>query len=403
MNTILPSDEHTDELRDWIDAVRVETPPEADYHHALRRTRLALDERTRKKQDARGWLNHPAPIARWSVSACIMVAAAALFLNAVGPEPGHVYAAVARQLREAVTVAFHAQLYFQGTPDPTEVEMAFREPGLQRTVMTYGGAEVIQINDTHTDKGLVLIPADQTFLALDLTTMPDAEQERLGLLRMVTEELKTLDTDADEVLPDREVDGRTLRGFRVETKTLWIDVETETLAQVDLPMGGSRMVLSNFRIDPEDLNASHFSTDPPAEYDPAVEGPISGDVTEVGEQDVVEFLQFMAASRIDGRFPDAINPMEILTLEDRGLLRVDTFTDPAEQQEAGRRFAVASQRAMTFVMRMKPVHNWHYRGAGIEMGSGDRAIAWWNPVPETHRVIWGDLRITDETDWESTD
>ena len=52
---------------------------------------------------------------------------------------------------------------------------------------------------------------------------------------------------------------------------------------------------------------------------------------------------------------------------------------------------------MFFVVRMKPVNDWHYAGKGIMLGDATKKIAWWKPERSNqYRVIWGDLRITDE-------
>ncbi len=230
--------------------------------------------------------------------------------------------------------------------------------------------------------------------------MPSAERERLGLIRMVTNELKSWSEEADSVLEDQDIEGRVLRGFRSGRKTLWIDPHTEELVRVDLPLGGTRMIMTNFRLDPDDLDESHFVTEPPPGYTATVRGPISSDVSNAGEQDLVEFLMFMANLRTDGHFPDAINPLEVLTLQDRGLLREDIEATPAEEEDGARRFAEACQRAVTFVMGMGPDRDWQYAGADTPLGSSDTPIAWWRTDEGTYRVIWGDLTLTTESTWD---
>ena len=51
------------------------------------------------------------------------------------------------------------------------------------------------------------------------------------------------------------------------------------------------------------------------------------------------------------------------------------------------------------MMGMQPSQAGQYRGAGIALGRADTPIAWWKSAPETYRVIWADLTLTDESDW----
>ena len=392
-------------LKDMVDAMKADEPPRAAFEDARHRL-LQEIEATEKGTLMKTFMGTTlqARFGRAAVAAAMVLATAFFILKPLGTDPGSVYASVIQQLKDAVTVAFSAEWYFEGHAEPTHIEMAFREPGLQRTVMTYEGAEIIQVNDTVTNKGLILIPAGRMYVEMDLVAMPSAERERLGLLRMVTESLETLPPDADEVLKPEIIDGRSVLGFRAGQRTLWIDPASEALVRVDNTLGGTRMVMSNFRLDPEELDASMFSTTPPEGYTPTVGEAVAFDTSNPGEEDLVMFLDYMAAFRVDSRFPAMVNPMEVLTLEEKGLFREYPDTTPEQTEAAGQAFAQASQRAVTFVVGMKPVNDWHYAGDGVVRDSVDTPIAWWKPEGSaTYRVIWADLSITDESNWDHRD
>ena len=389
-------------LTDLIEAARTDEPVPADYHDARRRLLQRLDP-----PETEGLFatiigaSMPARLGRVTVTGAILGLAALLVLNPFGGSSGQVYANIVEQLRNAVTVAFTADMYFEGQAEPTRIEMAFREPGLQRTVMTYDGSRIVQINDTGNDRGLILIPAQQTYLETDLATMPSVERERVGLISMLTEEIKNLPAEADEILiENQDVDNRPLRAFHTGNKTMWIDEKREELVQMELDMGGVRMVMRNFRLDPEDLDEAQFSLIPPADYTQSLQGTVEYDMAELGAADVIAYLSAVVEAKKDHRFPEAINPMEFLSLAEQGLL-IEVARSPEEEEEYGQAFAQASQRAMMFVMGMKPENDWHYAGKDVPLGDANTPIAWYRPDgSDAYRVIWGDLSTGDEADWD---
>lgn len=388
-------------LTDLIKAARTEAPVPADYHDARRRLLQRLDPPETESLFATIiGASMPARLGRVTVTGAILGLAALLVLNPFGGRSGQVYASIVEQLRNAVTIAFTAGMYFEGHAEPTRIEMAFREPGLQRTVMTYEGSQIIQINDTGNDQGLILIPAQRTFLKTDLTTMPSVERDRIDLINTLTGELKSLPSEAVEIPEDRMVDGRILRGFRTGGKTMWIDMQRKELAEMEIDMGGVRMVMSDFRLDPADLDASMFSTTPPADYTPSLQGAVEYEMDDLNVADVIAYLSTVVEAKKDHRFPDAINPMEFLSLAEQGLL-IEIERSPEDAEAYGQAFAQASQRAMMFVVGMKPANDWHYAGKNVELGESNTPIAWYKPDgSDVYRVIWGDLRTGDETDWD---
>lgn len=338
---------------------------------------------------------------RLAVAGATLAAVTALVLNPLGGGAGQVFAAVVESLRDAVTISFSAEWYFDGHDEPTTVGMAFRKPGLQRLEMEYQGEVVVQINDTIRHRGLTLIPAQQGYFEMDLRQMPSTERERVALINQLTDGLASLPKEAEEVLSEQVIAGRPVRGYRVGGRTLWIDEERRELVRMEVEMGGARMVMSEFRFDPPDLDETLFSITPPEGYVPTMDGDLAYDVDDVGEDDLTEFLGFMAQMRADGQFPAMVNPMEVLTLQERGLMREFTEEDLREAEENGAAFARASQRAVMFVMAMRPDNLWQYAGEGVVLGAADTPIAWWKPSgSRAYRVVWGDLAVSDEADWQ---
>ncbi len=384
-------------LRDMIEAVKADAPEESDYT-AARRNLLQKLKTDKKENLIMSTIRKAVHAkARWATATgiAILLIAVVVTFNPFGRGPSQAYAAVVEQLRNALTVSFSAVWYFDENESPTHIEMAFREPGIQRIAMDYNGANMVQVLDTKQDKGIILMPETKTYFEMDLASMPSVEQHRLQLIKFVSKEIKTLPKKADEILGEQVVDGREVQGFRVGNQTIWIDVETEELVFVDKELGGTRMVMTNFRIDPADLDDSMFSTTPPEDYTPIASKAVAYDVSDPEEKDLIEYLHAIVKMKKDQRFPATVNPMELLTLEKEGMLVEDEPASPEEEQKEIQAFTQVCQKTVMFVMKMKPENDWHYAGKGVEYGDSQTPIAWWKPEgSETYRVIWGDLSAT---------
>lgn len=388
------NDEALGFLREMVDAVKAGQPEEGDY--AAARRKLLRKLKTDKKESLiMNTLRRTTQARlRWvavTAVAALLVALLVTFIPS-GGTPGQVYAAVVEQLRNALTVSFNAAWYFDENEPPTLLAIAYREPGMQRIEMTHEGSRMIQLLDTNQGRGLILMPETKTYLDMDLESIPSVERQRLQLIELTTREMKSLPAQADEVLGEQVVEGRRVQGFRVDGSTLWIDVETGELAFVDKQMGGTRMVLSDFRIDPNDLDDSAFSTTPPEGYVSASREAIAYDISNPGERDLLEYLQTVASLTKDRRFPATVNPLEILSLEKEGRLEEIEDTTPEEEEKAKQAFTRACQKVVMFVMTMKPGNDWHYAGKGVQLGDSETPVAWWKPEGSTtYRVVWGDL------------
>jgi len=385
-------------LREMIEAVRAETPDSSQYADARRRLIKKLETDKKENILMSAVRNTFRAKVRWVAvtGLAVVLVALALFLGPLGRSPGQAYAAVVEQLRNALTVSFNAAWYFDENEEPTIIEMAFREPGIQRIVMTHQGSRLIEVLDTNLDQGIVLLPETKTYFEMDLASMPSVERERIELIEFISREIKSLPDRADEILPEQVIDGRTVQGFRAGGRTIWIDMEAEALAYVDNELGGTRMLMTDFRIDPEDLDDSKFSIMPPEDYVSVSKAPLVYDVSDPGEQDLIEYLRTVATWTEDHRFPATVNPLEVLSLQKEGKLGESKFTTPEEEQKEIQAFTRACQNAVMFVMKMEPGNDWHYVGKGVEYGDSDTPIAWWKPEgAAAYRVVWGDLSVGD--------
>jgi len=393
-----PAQDRQDGLQNLIDAVRAEEPKAEDYHAARRRLMRRLE--THPKENPIMIVIRKVLYARIRLAAVSTIALAlialVIMLQVSGPSPNQAYAAVAQQLRNATTISFLADWYFDKNEPPTRIEMAYREPGLQRIVMTLNEARMVQVLDTARNAGIVLMPEARGYLPMDLPNLPQVERERLSLIQLVTEGLKSLPLQADEVLDSRMVDGRRARGFHAGDQTIWIDVRGREILRVETNLGATRMILTQFRIDPSDLTEADFSVEPPEGYTPVLQSPLAYDTLNPTERDVIEYLCAVAKMTTDKRFPATLNPMEVMNLEKEGRLDQSKTVSPEEEEKAGQEFARAAQKTVMFVAGMKAYHDWNYQGKDVVLGDAKTPIAWWKPNDEgVYRVIWGDLSVTE--------
>jgi len=147
------------------------------------------------------------------------------------------------------------------------MEIAYKEPGHTRIVVAGG---TISIGDYAQKKGLTINPPMKEFTEIDLSNLSTGHLD-IGLM---IEKLRTLPDRADEELGEREMDGQTLRGFRVtednRDKSVWVDSETGDLVRIesDTEFGdglSASIVLTDFQFN-VDLDDSLFSLTPPDGY-----------------------------------------------------------------------------------------------------------------------------------------
>jgi len=295
------------------------------------------------------------------------------------------YAEIIEKLHNARTMTYTSN----GT---TEIEIAFKKPGYMRTTMP---GDYVTVIDWTQGKGISTLPTRNQYIEMEMSNLPhDPAQQQFNVI----EKLRTLPDRADEELGTREIDGRVLQGFRVTeedvTNTVWIDSQNRELVRVEtefINAPGMNVVMTDFQFD-VDLDDSLFSLTPPDGYTPIE---VQADVSEVTEQDLIEFLRAWSSWTKDGTFPPTFNPIELqkvsMEMEQQG-----KFGDGQTSEQQRNRDAMTMYRGVMFWTQLPAESNWRYTGKDVKFGDANTAIFWYRPEgSETYRVIYGDLSVKD--------
>jgi len=341
---------------------------------------------------------------KFATAAVILIAATITLYIIAGPfgATTSVYAEVAERLQKALTMTYKITTTtpVEWMPD-MEIEVAFKEPGLMR--MTAPGGYV-SVMDALQGKGLSIIPATSQFIEIDLTNLPAGQEQ--GPLNAI-QRFKSLPETADEELGEREIDGRTVQGFRVTEEgmilSVWIDPKTRELVEMEMefvnaPGMSSKMTDIRFNVElPDDL----FSITPPAGY---TRHEVQFDASEPSEDDLIEFLRLWSSMTIDKTFLPTLNPAElpnvVMAMVKAGKFGPDRETTEKDQPLINN-ITMTTTRAVMFIMKLPSESKWNYAGENVKYGDAETAIFWYKPAgSQTYRVIYGDLSVTDVAEQE---
>jgi outer membrane lipoprotein-sorting protein len=315
---------------------------------------------------------------KFATAAVILIAATITLYIISGPfgATSTVYAEVAERLQKAMTMTYKMTVStaVEWMPD-MEMEVFFKEPGLMR--MTAPGGYV-SVMDAVQGKGLSIIPDKKQFIEMDVSNLPDDPgQNQLSAV----ERLRSLPDSADEEVGEREIDGRTVQGFRVTedgvTFTVWIDPRTREPVEIETEM----------------VNAPDIT--PPEGY---TRLELEVDASEPSEDDLIEFLRLFSRLTVDNTFLPTLNPAElpnvVMEMAKSGKFGPDQPT--AEDEGFVHATAMKTARAMMFVMKLPAESNSHYAGENVKYGDAETPIFWYQPAgSQTYRVIYGDLSVKD--------
>jgi outer membrane lipoprotein-sorting protein len=358
---------------------------------------LVLDEKQKQKADA------IAPDI-WRMimkTKTIKLAAAAVIITAVlvgihllgGNGANAVYASVVEQLHYARTMTYSIVTHTPVESMPTlRQQMAFKEPGLMRTTTADGYTTVIDWNQ---NKGITLWPPKREYIDFEASNYQhDPAQDPF----MVVEKLRTLPSEADEALGEKEIDGRVLEGFRVTQgdmiSIVWIDPQTQQLVRVEIEYAnspGMNTIMTDFQFNAE-LDDSLFSLTPTEGY---TRMEVQADVSTVTEEDLIAYLQMWSTWTKDGTFPPTFNPIQLpkVTAE---MMKEGKFGEGEPTEQERRDEAMLMYRGIMFVTQLPAESNWRYAGENVSYGQADTPIFWYQPLgSQTYRVIYGDLSIRD--------
>ena len=329
---------------------------------------------------------------KFAVAAAIIVAVLIGFHPFSGSS-STVYADVVRQLQKARTLIYTVttNTAIEGMPE-MEMEIAFKEPGYMRMTMPGGYVSVL---DCVQGKGLSIIPERKQFIEIDMSNLPDdAGQKQTEAI----EKLRTLPERADEDLGEQTMDGRTIHGYRVNedsmTHTVWIDPKTRELIRVEMEFDnapGMNATATDFQFDVE-LDDSLFSLTPPDGYSRL---DLQVDVSEAGEDNLIEYLRLWTGWTKDKTFPPTLNPVELAKVS-MEMAKSGGFVPERPTKGANLKHVMKMTRGLIFVTHLPAESNWRYAGENVKFGDADTPIFWYLPQgSRTYRVIYGDLSVKD--------
>jgi len=332
-------------------------------------------------------------ITKLAAAAVIIAAVLVGILQLGGNGTNAVYASVVEQLHYARTMTYSIMTHTPVESMPTlRQQMAFKEPGYMRTTTADGYITVIDWNQ---NKGITLLPPKREYIDFEASNYQhDPAQDPFR----VVEKLRNLPDEADEVLGEKEIDGRLLQGFRVTQgdmiNTVWIDSQTEQLVRVEIEYAnspGMNTIMTDFQFNIE-LDDSLFSLAPTEGYTPME---VKADISTVTEEDLIAYLQMWSTWTKDGTFPPTFNPIELpkVTAE---MIKQGKFGEGETSQQQQQAEAMQMYRGIMFVTQLPAESNWRYAGENVKYGDNQTPIFWYQPAgSQTYRVIYGDLSVKD--------
>lgn len=327
-------------------------------------------------------------------AAAVIIAAVLVGIHQFGSDGASVvFADIVEQLANARSMTYSVVTRTPVESIPTlRQQMAFKEPGFMRTTTADGYITVIDWNQ---NKGISLWPPKREYIDFEASNYQhDPAQDPF----LVVEKLRTLPDQADEVLGEKEIDGRVLQGFRVTKddmiNTVWIDLQTAQLVRVEIEYTnapGMNTIMTDFQFNAE-LDDSLFSLAPPEGF---THLEVQTDVSTVTEQDLIGYLQMWSTWTKDGTFPPTFNPIELpkVTAE---MIKQGKFGEGETSQQDRRAEAMQMYRGIMFVTQLSAESNWRYAGENVSYGDADTPVFWYKPEGSvTYRVIYSDLSVKD--------
>jgi len=336
-------------------------------------------------------MNHR--MTKWAAAAVIALAVIlglSLF-NSSGS--GELYANVVQMLHNARTLTY-SMVTKTGleSMETMRTDLAFKEPSHLRVSQSDGHITVMDYTPGKA-KLIALVPATKTYFVLEMSNIPESAGKDPWA---AVEHLRALPAHADQALGRREIDGRTLEGFRARegdtTTTVWIDPKTGNLIRAEIEYAdapGMNMILTDFQVD-VDLDDALFSLTPPQGYYLAQ---ATVDASTVTENDFIELLRMWSGWTLDGTFPPTVQRPDFfrvaIQMGKEGKLK---GSDAPGYEDRQRDIIL---RGMMF-MGMQAGDSWRYAGQNVLFGDPATPIFWYQPQGSpTWRVIYADLHVAD--------
>jgi len=388
----------SENIEKLIKKLRYKTSAET-HDRVLGNVLQALDEKEKQKPGVFSpdtWRTIMKSTITKLAAAAVIIVAVFAGIHQFGVDGASVaFADIVEQLANARTMTYSIVTRTPVESMPTlRLQMAFKEPGYMRTTTADGYINVI---DWTQNKGISLWPPKREYIDIEASNYQhDPAQDPFA----VVEKLRTLPDQADEVLGEKEIDGRVLQGFRVTQddmiNTVWIDPQTAQLVRVEIEYTnspGMNTIMTDFQFNAE-LDDSLFSLVPPEGF---TRLEVQADVSTVTEQDLTAYLQMWSTWTKDGSFPPTFNPIELpkVTAE---MIKEGKFGEGETSDQERRAEAMLMYRGIMFVTQLPADSNWRYAGENVKYGEAETPIFWYQPTgSQTYRVIYGDLSVKNVT------
>ena len=346
------------------------------------------------------------PITRVAVAALVIVAVGIGISGLTGGTPA--FAQVVKSILEARTATFTVVTRAPDQPAMT-MEGKFMDPGLGRHTMQAGDTETIMIMDYVQGKGLVLIPAQNMAMSIELEDRPDElDPAKINIFKVLRERIIAAQENPDEsveYLGESQIDGQKVIGYRMTQDgadaTIWAEVDSLLPLQIEYSVGqvlGESVTATLMDIEFNvPLDIAEFKTTVPDGYQ---EMTMQVDASDPGETDLVETLGLWVETT-DGRFPSelTLEAMKEFVQALEGKIDLPDGEKPKLNDPVFKEIMQTFQkvnRSLMFVRNLPAEADWHYAGADATAGDKTTPIFWYRPVDsETYRVIYADLSVLD--------
>jgi len=197
------------------------------------------------------------------------------------------------------------------------------------------------------------------------------------------ETLKSQRSNSVKELGNKTIAAKKVEGYVVQDEddeiTIWIDVETDQLVQVELEQSANsvqvKMLMNNFHYDVQ-LDESTFKQKPPADYE-LIEAQDPMEFFESMEQDFIDGLKYFV-EQADGAFPESLDATRF-------------YSAPPEQ------ITMKFSSSLTGIEVLKSVcKEKGYLGAGKKVGEPRSIVFWYRDLEAGKlRAIWSDFTASE--------
>jgi len=326
-------------------------------------------------------------------AALVIIVSVVVVIHFLGSTESLALADVVQPILTARTVVFNV-IMTEGEGVPITRVMNMGTQRVRSEILSADGktVQMIVICDYDTSRMLTLNPEQKFAAIIDIKDLLEKPENFVEIMRNIITELQNDPDVSVESLGEKEIDGRTAKGFRATGPDgelmIWADSQTSLPIRMEQKWRQIHYEFTDFEFDVV-LDESLFSMDIPEGYSTMPKAMLS--LTDATEQDLVETLRAWAEEIRDGVFPKDFSTEAYM--DDVPKIRKLALQHSQEQNvENAMKFA----HGWIFFRLLKPENDWHYVGKGVKFGDAESPVCWYKPTgSQTYRVIFGDLTVKD--------